>query len=149
MDRDRNSSSEGPEITVVLIPTASVLDYLPDCDTWLKKAAERSWNGMPYSYVHQGVVNGDMQLWFMYHESLLLAAAVTYIYKPFTVRLCRILVAGGRVSERWVLGFTDAIEKFARLNKCDAIEVYGRPGWRRAARRTRFKQVGSVFCKRI
>lgn len=132
-----------------MVPTEAVRDYLPFCREWLKRAANISWNGMPYSHVKDGVVNGEMQLWMVGKEYLWVAAAVTYIHKPFTVRLCRILVAGGRDADLWLPELIETVKQFATFNKCDAIEVFGRPGWRKLARRTGFRHECSVFVKRV
>ena len=136
-------------IEVLLVPTESVRDYLPYCREWLKRAANVSWNGMPYSHAKEGVLSGEMQLWVIGSEFAWVAAAVTYIYRPFTVRLCKILLAGGRGADLWLPEFIETVERFAALNKCGAIEVFGRPGWRKLARRTGFRHECSVFIKRI
>lgn len=136
-------------ISVALIPTASVLDYLPYCKGWLQRAAARSWNGMPYEYVRDGLVGGGMQLWVIYRGSERLAAAVTYIYKPYMVKLCRLLVLGGREADKWMPDFMESLEEFAAANECEAVEAFGRPGWRKSARRTGYGHVCSVFLKRI
>ena len=73
---------------------------------------------------------GKAQLWIAHDGRGIRAAAITRLATvPNGRRICFAMACGGEGVEEWKSHLGD-IEKFAKQNKCDAVRLSGRRGWR-------------------
>lgn len=72
---------------------------------------------------------GGSLLWVVWDGKGLLAAAATKLCTYRGRRICVITSCGGREIGKWIKFIAD-IEQYAKSEKCDAIRVMGRPGWK-------------------
>ncbi len=73
---------------------------------------------------------GQAQLWIAHDGRGIRAAAVTRLATVSNGRrICFAMVCGGEGVKEWASHLGD-IEKFAKANKCDAVRLSGRRGWR-------------------
>lgn len=73
---------------------------------------------------------GNAQLWVAHDGRGIRGAAVTRLATvPNGRRICFCMACGGVGFSEWA-DCIGAIEKFAKANKCDAVRLSGRRGWR-------------------
>ena len=74
-----------------------------------------------------------MLLWLAWNGSRIMGVAITQLLEDNDRRLCVIVACGGKQISGWfhLLG---NIEQYARKEKCVAVRVMGRYGWRKLLR---------------
>lgn len=110
------------------IQPASVGLMWPRVKHWIKSAMLRG-DLNAYQPVEDAVLNGLAQLWVAYDERPR-AAAVTSMDVTDTRKICILIACGGHDRDDW-LPLLNEIEDFARIEKCGAMRIYGRNGWKR------------------
>lgn len=77
------------------------------------------------------VKKDELQLWIITNndEKKLYGAGLTQIQSYPRARIMNIFMLGGRDLKKWKESFCDAMETFARSQKCDFIQATGRRGW--------------------
>jgi hypothetical protein len=104
-------------------------------------------------YVDQDVLKlcaeGRQQLWVMFEDDVIHAAATTAIIDyPQRRALCGVFLAGDRMKE-WNEPFVDMLERFAKDMGCDLVEMSGRKGWARFMKKFNWAQSAVVLEKDI
>lgn len=102
-------------------------------------ACSRSFPKMTEADVLKAVSERDMQLWVIY-EDVIYAVLVTEILNYPLRRVCRILMATGTDRTRWQHFISD-IERWAKEQGCDSMELEARPGWKRVFTDYKFTHV--------
>lgn len=97
------------------------------CVPYLKRALEYSDGKYSLESIKKGLESRSMQLW-IYMKGDIKACMVTQIVNYPIKKVCLIMFLGGSLMHEW-LRFMTMIEEWSRSNKCDAMEIYGRPGW--------------------
>ncbi len=95
----------------------------------IKKAMEKGDLGA-FRPVERKVESGDMLLWVVCTERSIEAAVVTEIALTELHKVCTIVACGGKDMDEWLPLIGD-IERYAKLERCHAMRIYGRAGWRR------------------
>jgi hypothetical protein len=93
----------------------------------IAKAVQYSDGKYSTEHVKKSLLSRKMQLW-VYVNGDIKSCAVTQISNYPLKNVCTILFAAGADLHEW-LRFMPMIEEWARENKCDDIDIYGRPGW--------------------
>lgn len=91
------------------------------CKTFLEPACEDGWT---IDAVEQEIRSRRASLWPLENS-----AGVTQVQDRPNGRILLIWMAGGDLDE--LLHYLPAMETYARVQGCDAIEVNGRAGWER------------------
>lgn len=104
------------------------LDRWPDARSFILPALARS-RDFAEADVTEALAKGQANLWIGEDEAIR-CAVVTRVHKTARGRVCEIWLMGGKDRADW-LHFIDEIEAMARANGCVAMEIVGRPGWRR------------------
>jgi hypothetical protein len=80
----------------------------------------------------------EMQLWAVWRDGALAGVLVTEIRRWPRRTVCRLALAAADDGARadW-LPWRGRIEDWARAQGCDAIEIWGRPGWARLVKGAR------------
>ena len=78
----------------------------------------------------KGLVFEKFQL-FISWENKVESAVVTEVAQYPQKKILRYFLAGGNNINNWLESIQEKIEKFAKLNNCNSIEVAGRKGWAR------------------
>ena len=78
----------------------------------------------------KGLVFEKFQL-FISWENKVESAVVTEVAQYPQKKILRYFLAGGNNINNWLEPIQKKIEKFAKLNNCNSIEVAGRKGWAR------------------
>ena len=86
--------------------------------------------GGDFCAVEADTLKGDKLLWVAADEATIWAAAVTGLHIEQGQKFCCIWACGGRERERW-LPLKAELEKFAKIEGCASIRIYGRRGWAR------------------
>lgn len=97
-----------------------------------------------------GCLEGRMQLWAASClERGLLGAAVTAINLTSSGRkYCVILYLAGRRAWPAMRGLLGELEDWARAEGCQRLELFGRPGWRRALEPFGYAQVPAIVMRK-
>lgn len=78
--------------------------------------------------VERDVLTNNAYLWLAIESNSVLATAVTKVTTEKDHRLCTIVACGGHDWERWG-SLIEGLEKYARAENCQRMEICGRPGW--------------------
>jgi len=76
----------------------------------------------------KGLIFDKFQL-FISWENKVESAVVTEVAQYSQKKVCRYFLAGGNNINNWLNPIQETIEKFAKHNQCQTIEVAGRKGW--------------------
>ena len=81
--------------------------------------------------IFDSLLKKKMQLWISWNvkTNTVEAAIVTEIIDYPRLRSCRYFLAGGTNMKSWFNPIKEQIEQWAKLNKCQRIELVGRKGW--------------------
>ena len=93
----------------------------------IKKALDDTYTARD---ILDGLVKNSFQL-FISWEDKVESAVITEVIQYPQKKVCRYFLAGGSNMNNWLEPIQQEIEKFAKYNQCDAIEVAGRKGWLR------------------
>jgi len=78
----------------------------------------------------KGLIFDKFQL-FISWENKVESAVITEVAQYPQKKICRYFLAGGNNINNWLEPIQETIEKFAKHNNCNSIEVAGRKGWAR------------------
>ena len=78
----------------------------------------------------QGLANNSFQLFISWNNKVE-SAVVTEVAQYPQKKILRYFLAGGNNLNNWLESIQETIEKFAKHNNCNSIEVAGRKGWAR------------------
>tara|TARA_R110000824_G_scaffold77051_2_gene194989 strand:- start:306 stop:695 length:390 start_codon:yes stop_codon:yes gene_type:complete len=76
----------------------------------------------------QGLANNSFQLFISWNNKVE-SAVVTEVAQYPQKKILRYFLAGGNNLNNWLESIQETIEKFAKHNNCNSIEVAGRKGW--------------------
>jgi len=81
--------------------------------------------------IFDSLLKKKMQLWISWNVKTneVEAAIVTEIIDYPRLRSCRYFLAGGTNMKSWFNPVKEQVEHWAKLNKCQRIELVGRKGW--------------------
>lgn len=105
------------------------------------------------SDIKEALEKRDMQLWLMYCDPSeevptgLAGAFITEIINYPRLRVANIAYCAGTDVDGWIEYLYMTVENFARSHKCDEVEVYGRPGWKKKLQG--YNMEAAVFTKRL
>jgi hypothetical protein len=83
---------------------------------------------------------GLQQLWLVWNGTAIEAIAVTQLTKINEKKICVIVACSGEGVNEWV-PLIAGLEKFAKIEGCKAMRIYGRKGWERLLRDYKAKYV--------
>jgi hypothetical protein len=76
----------------------------------------------------QGLIKNSFQLFISWNNKVE-SAVVTEVAQYPQKKILRYFLAGGNNLNNWLESIQETIEKFAKHNNCNSIEVAGRKGW--------------------
>lgn len=116
------------------IPAAQLGDWWPLAIPHIERVLARGNAMMTLDDVREFVASELMQLWVLWddRQAKVRGAGVTEIciYPRAKTCICRLFSADDDMRAQW-LPKLGVIEEWAKAKGCDAVEVIGRPGWRR------------------
>lgn len=120
----------------------------------LERAASRS-QGFYSIYDLLGFIYGKShQLWIYTEEDKIKAIVLTTILESLKKRVLHLQFASGvedahTMNDSVVDEITDELENFAVVNKCDAIHIEGRRGWKKVMGSRGYLEIAVVLEKEI
>jgi len=79
--------------------------------------------------IYKAVKSGQWQLILVIGEKGIQAACtVSFVYYPTGNKMCRIETVAGDNIQEWAYHL-QSVEEWAKLNKCVAMDIFGRKGW--------------------
>jgi hypothetical protein len=121
-------SAEVPAALVCIDP-AQVEEIWPHVSHLIRRAMARGRMGR-FADVAADVRGANAYLWLGVDGNTIIAAAVTKVTQDDGGRLCTIVACGGHDWRKFG-PLIAGLEAYARAEGCAAIEICGRPGWRR------------------
>lgn len=113
----------------ICVDPAHVDKIWPMVEGMLRQAMENG--GGDFADIEGSVLGGQKLLWLAVDEVRIWAAAVTGLHGESGRKFAVIWACGGHEKSRW-LSLKDELEKYAKAEGCESIQVIGRKGWARA-----------------
>ena len=112
---------------IIKVPQEDLHIVWNEVEPLIKKALDDTYTARD---ILDGLVKNAFQL-FISWENKVESAVITEVIQYPQKKVCRYFLAGGSNMNNWLEPIQQEIEKFAKYNQCDAIEVAGRKGWLR------------------
>jgi len=112
---------------IIQVPKEDIHLVWNEVEPLIKKALDDCYTA---DDILQGLIKNSFQLFISWNKKVE-SAVVTEVAQYPQKRICRYFLAGGSNMNNWLEPIQTEIEKFARHNNCDAVEVAGRKGWAR------------------
>ena len=112
---------------IIKVPQEDLHIVWNEVEPLIKKALDDTYTARN---ILDGLVKNAFQL-FISWEDKVESAVITEVIQYPQKKVCRYFLAGGSNMNNWLEPIQQEIEKFAKYNQCDAIEVAGRKGWLR------------------
>lgn len=123
-------STSSASVDLVEVDPARVAEFWPIAEPWLKAAYDRGHSDDSLEDVRNMVFAGRALLWLVHEDFKVLGAVVTQVSNTTNRRLCTVLAFGGTGFREWT-HLLAKIEDYGRTMRCDAMRIYGRPGFAR------------------
>jgi len=128
---------------IIQVPKEDIHLVWNEVEPLIKKALDDCYTA---DDILKGLIKNSFQLFISWNKKVE-SAVVTEVEKYTQKRICRYFLAGGSNMNNWLEPIQTEIEKFAKLNNCQAIEVAGRKGWARKLKG--YEQKIYLFSKEI
>lgn len=128
---------------IIQVPKEDIHLVWNEVEPLIKKALDDCYTA---DDILKGLIKNSFQLFISWNKKLE-SAVVTEVAQYPQKRICRYFLAGGSNMNNWLEPIQTEIEKFAKLNNCQAIEVAGRKGWARKLKG--YEQKIYLFSKEI
>lgn len=112
---------------IIKVPQEDLHIVWNEVEPLIKKALDDTYTARD---ILDGLVKNAFQL-FISWEDKVESAVITEVIQYPQKKVCRYFLAGGSNINNWLEPIQQEIEKFAKYNQCNAIEVAGRKGWLR------------------
>ena len=112
---------------IIQVPKEDLHIFWNEIEPLIKKALDDCYTS---DDILKGLVFEKFQL-FISWENKVESAVVTEVAQYPQKKILRYFLAGGNNINNWLEPIQEKIEKFAKLNNCNSIEVAGRKGWAR------------------
>lgn len=89
-----------------------------------------------------------MKLWLAYEMGKLKAFAVTQLDAYPRLKSCSVIIIAGEDMGAW-LHFHEAIEKYAKERGCEAVEGFGREGWKKMVKPLGYEVATVIYRKAL
>jgi hypothetical protein len=116
----------------------------PYVSVFLEKALRYSDGKYNLDDIYNALCLRDMQLWLGFDDGKLVAVCVTQIVTFPRKKILFLLLASGINFKKWQ-HLTHDMVAFAKENNCDAVELYGRPGWEKMGKDVGFKKISTIY----
>lgn len=116
----------------------------PSVKTYIAKALSYSDNKYSLSSIKKSLKDRSSQLFIVRDYDKIYAACITSIIKYPRKKVLQISFAGGKDSHLWLHLISD-LHFYALLEKCHAVEIYGRKGWLKKLSPYGYEHIHSVY----
>ncbi len=110
---------------IIQVPKEDLHFIWNEVEPLIKKALDDTYSARD---ILDGLVKNSFQL-FISWEKKVESAVITEVVQYPQKKICRYFLAGGNNMDNWLEPIQQTIEKFAKYNNCNAVEVAGRKGW--------------------
>ena len=135
---------------ILYTPVELLDDIWPSVEGYIDAALIHSIGEYISSDIYDLIKSGDMQLWCVGNGEEIIAAYTTQFRSYPQRKILLVHTIGGTRFFKWGRLMEQELYRFARLQNCSHLEVYGRKGWSRLlGRQANFKQQYVVLTKEI
>lgn len=117
----------------------------PKIETYIKGAADYTYNRFTADDIKKGLINRPQQLWIAYDEGEIYGAVVTEVFSYPLMKALIMHFTGGKKLMRWKKPMLELLQRFAKDHGCSVIESYGRPGWEKVFKNDGYKEVFKFY----
>lgn len=135
----------------ILLPVLSkdLLIYWDSAKGFIERSFEYCDGKYNLDFIKNAIIQTDMQMWIAvdaHYNHKIKGVCVTQIVNYPCSRRCLIVFMGGEDIDKIAIHCHD-IFKWSKQNGCDAIEIFGRPGWARTLNKAsmNFKKINDVI----
>lgn len=133
-------------MNVALLLPEYLPSALPEVEGFLSRAALRTHGRWLVKDIIDELFEEKQHLWVAFEEKgKIVAACTTKLIDYPNGRSLAVQFCGGDNMDRWLDDLLATLDKFARDQKCDAIEMTGRKGWEKTLKGRGWK-MSSVTC---
>lgn len=129
---DKLFNASNPNLNFHRVLNGELSEVWPFIEGYIAETVEYSAGRYSVKTIADAILNGFMQLWIVSDESsnVLLAMATQIMNYPTSLKVCDIILLGGKEIEKW-LDFTEEnISNWASNEmNCNSIQLIGRPAW--------------------
>jgi hypothetical protein len=115
------------------IPATAVDAVWPEVRPWIEAACKRSRGKFDALDIKRGLLERDDQLW-IWRTPTAFAVGITRLTNYPKQRVCTIRIVTGTNRREWERECIAHMERWAREQGCDAMELQARPGWKSVLR---------------
>lgn len=126
------------------VPKEDLFLVWQQCSPLLEKALDGTYN---INDILKGIEENRFQLFISWNNNKVESAIITEIASYPRTKILRYVLAGGTNLESWLDSIQEVIEKFAKINNCNQVEVAGRSGWKKKLKG--FSQKAILLSKEI
>jgi hypothetical protein len=131
------------------VPWFLVPTIWPHVKEWVVAGLNRGVGYTPED-IYRALLARDMALWVVRNTDGLLGCAVTSLWSQPRVRVCDVLLTGGkRHTLRHWHHLIQTIEAYASEQGCDEVRAHGRRGWKKEADRHGYGELCTVYRKKL
>lgn len=95
---------------------------------WIAAACKTSRGKFDENDIRMGLLLGEDQLWIWRTETAY-AVGITRLCNYPKQRVCTVRIVTGTNRSEWQIPAMETLERWAKANGCQAMELQARPGW--------------------
>ena len=136
-------------MTVSLIPIEVCDIVAPAVERHLAKSLEMTQGREDITSVWQRVISGEYHLWMFFDENNAAEGALITRFEIYPLkRILNLMFIGGENIEAWHEELLETLERFAKENGCDGLEIVGRYGWKKFLKKFGW-EASFIICERM
>lgn len=127
-------------VEVVKLNSEEAIEYFPVVLPYIKRAVDQSQGEYGVGDYLDYLGNGVFDLWVIVKDNEVIGAGVTAIVHHPQYNVCVIRLLSTDVGTGLETITTKTIERWAKVNGCKRLEMYGRKGWLKVLNKYGWKQ---------
>ena len=122
--------NSGIFMSLHLLSAEEILTYWPQISPHIDVALEHSVGEITTFQTFKHAMNGQMHVWIYVDQNKITSAFATRFLIFDNCKSLQIMTCGGAVADWEITQSVHSIfEQFAKKNKCQNIQIWGRKGW--------------------
>jgi hypothetical protein len=125
---------------ITLIPKKDYHLIFQAIESYMNGAAKYSHGRYKTEDIMSALYSTNQQLWIAYEDMTVYGFVVTDFVQYPQIKALIMHFTGGKELPKWKNEMLEVLQSFAKVNGCNIIESYGRPGWARVFKDDGYKQ---------
>lgn len=125
---------------ITLIPKEDYHLIFNAIDPYIVGAAKYTHGRYSAQDIKDTLYKTNQHLWIAYEDTVVYGFVVTDFVEYPQIKTLIMHFTGGKQLPKWKNEMLEVLQSFAKVNGCDIIESYGRPGWAKVFKNDGYKQ---------